>query len=265
MGAHPRAGGENLHQARRDPSGWGSSPRWRGKQKEVNRSGRAERLIPALAGKTRQRRRAARLSTAHPRAGGENHRAPRRGRRGAGSSPRWRGKLKHDTTISRLQRLIPALAGKTLVLRPFTADRPAHPRAGGENSGVFWNVKRRSGSSPRWRGKRARLRRSRIRVRLIPALAGKTSDRQGSRPGLRAHPRAGGENLCAPIGYVPVSGSSPRWRGKRSTGHGQDIDAGLIPALAGKTSLHDLARAAREAHPRAGGENLRLRCGHQGA
>ena len=50
---------------------------------------------------------------AHPRAGGENRAVIVVGGGVNGSSPRWRGKPGRKPTRGYLQRLIPALAGKT--------------------------------------------------------------------------------------------------------------------------------------------------------
>ena len=70
--AHPRAGGENLGDLEAIGGEQGSSPRGRGKPRDVlPRLGRAG-LIPARAGKTGAERMSSGRSRAHPRAGGEN-------------------------------------------------------------------------------------------------------------------------------------------------------------------------------------------------
>ena len=111
------------------------------------------------------------------------------------------------------------------------------------------------GSSPRWRGKRYARRRTVIRGRLIPALAGKTEIVIALVRSGTAHPRAGGENLPAPSAKSWCAGSSPRWRGKLQSGAYRSLYPGLIPALAGKTSHCLVALMGGPAHPRAGGEN----------
>ena len=50
-------------------------------------------------------------------------------------------------------------------------------------------------------------------------------------------------------------GSSPRGRGKRAYRSGEDTQAGLIPARAGKTAATPRPAHVCRAHPRAGGEN----------
>ena len=91
-----------------------------------------------------------------------------------GSSPRGRGKPTEGSDLVLGKGLIPAWAGKT---RPFTSRRAkcrAHPRVGGENSGVTAGVVASVGSSPRGRGKQCVYRPHMVSFRLIPAWAGKT-------------------------------------------------------------------------------------------
>ena len=156
--------------------------------------------------------------------------------------------------------LIPALAGKTRPGRQRRSRRPAHPRAGGENISARRCERNHRGSSPRWRGKRSGELRSGKSVRLIPALAGKTSWSLTLEPWLGAHPRAGGENVKAFFTLPNIFGSSPRWRGKPSQKCTAFIGVGLIPALAGKTCLSRYGDEGTQAHPRAGGENANRAC-----
>ena len=73
---------------------------------------------------------------------------------------------------------------------------------------------------------------------LIPAHAGKTYFGRVRLLGVRAHPRACGENesLLGP-GFTDA-GSSPRMRGKLREAEGLSVSPGLIPAHAGKTYAH---------------------------
>ena len=70
----------------------------------------------------------------------------------------------------------------------------AHPRTGGENPATARRIVCQVGSSPRGRGKLARMLNLIPISRLIPARAGKTWSRRRRHRHLRAHPRAGGEN-----------------------------------------------------------------------
>ena len=193
----------------------GSSPRWRGKLSRGVSLSPIPRLIPALAGKTLTTAAREARTSAHPRAGGENSSPSRTPLIVMGSSPRWRGKLTLALWPSGRVRLIPALAGKTGPRQPEPAIPAAHPRAGGENPVSVSPLVRPSGSSPRWRGKhREGLKRPSL-LGLIPALAGKTQAGLKQSHATQAHPRAGGENLAAPL-----TDAQSLW---------------LIPALAGKT------------------------------
>ena len=111
------------------------------------------------------------------------------------------------------------------------------------------------GSSPRGRGKLTTPAGQDIGLRLIPARAGKTGsvgDRLGA---VRAHPRAGGENLKVSLLPPATAGSSPRGRGKLRRSLQIECHRRLIPARAGKTGSPASRRHPSTAHPRAGGEN----------
>ena len=111
-----------------------------------------------------------------------------------GSSPRGRGKRRRLGGRRRYQRLIPARAGKTPETHPHGGPTSAHPRAGGENPGGDDGQSIGFGSSPRGRGKRLVNDAHLVRVRLIPARAGKTKPSSANGNATAAHPRAGGEN-----------------------------------------------------------------------
>ena len=132
----------------------------------------------------------------------------------------------------------------------------AHPRACGENAAADFSPASRPGSSPRVRGKRPRDPHPQSKRRLIPARAGKTFERLLQVGGLRAHPRACGENN---MHYATLSrrlGSSPRVRGKLGELRQRDQHNRLIPARAGKTRREWYSLRDCRAHPRACGENL---------
>ena len=173
-GAHPRVCGENrilLNKAWRIA---GSPPRVRGKHREPRAARACDRLTPACAGKTQHPRRTGCSGTAHPRVCGENTGLKPPLSRGAGSSPRVRGK-RPPLRGSRARRgLIPACAGKTVCHRSTSSTSRAHPRVCGENLGDWPRHCGPYGSSPRVRGKRSRVPVGRLTAWLIPACAGKT-------------------------------------------------------------------------------------------
>ena len=213
--AHPRAGGENIAALVAGLVYFGSSPRGRGKLVLACNREPELGLIPARAGKTAQVVRITFVSTAHPRAGGENRRTTSRPRQQSGSSPRGRGKPGNHRLLRREPGLIPARAGKTARCPHGACSAAAHPRAGGENV-IASSLEQYT-------------------RRLIPARAGKTRRNRPPRLTTRAHPRAGGENDCSRSAAALTAGSSPRGRGKPCIRRMRAGIRRLIPARAGKT------------------------------
>ena len=160
----------------------GSSPLTRGKLGSPRSQPPCLGLIPAHAGKTQFRAGRCSTRTAHPRSRGENHGVHVEGNAHDGSSPLTRGKRRVHRKAEALCGLIPAHAGKTRSIpTPGTGTR-AHPRSRGENSRSICPRIDSSGSSPLTRGKLNVAQLLADGVRLIPAHAGKTSDRSGWHP-----------------------------------------------------------------------------------
>ena len=172
-----------------------------------------------------------------------------------GSSPRGRGKRPPRDADPGGPGLIPAWAGKTPPTGSRTSPMAAHPRVGGENEPIKLVGNPDMGSSPRGRGKRGSRKQVRDGRRLIPAWAGKTICEGDDVLVRGAHPRVGGENDWTEPNIELIPGSSPRGRGKPGTRRSAQLDRGLIPAWAGKTSRRACARLRCPAHPRVGGEN----------
>ena len=196
--AHPRSRGENVPMPLALQWQAGSSPLARGKHGNRPDAGRALRLIPARAGKTRKHTTEGSRSSAHPRSRGEND------------------------------------EGVYIVY----SDGGSSPLARGKHSRISERICLRTGSSPLARGKRQPHNSSASGVRLIPARAGKTPSRSrtwpnthGSSPLARgkrrrplrarharlAHPRSRGENALGGAPGFGAGGSSPLARGKRPT------------------------------------------------
>ena len=114
------------------------------------------------------------------------------------------------------------------------------------------------GSSPRVRGKQILGFKDSSQKGLIPACAGKTLYLREIGGRGRAHPRVCGENPRFSLPFLPVSGSSPRVRGKPGLGGHKDFMVGLIPACAGKTPRGCGDFQLHWAHPRVCGENYYL-------
>ena len=174
----------------------GSSPLTRGKPSGVSAHTLYVGLIPAHAGKTKMPRENTPQNWAHPRSRGENGNDSATAVRVTGSSPLTRGKRKMPRENTPQNGLIPAHAGKTIIVFSLSLCCWAHPRSRGENLGSTTSAPTLRGSSPLTRGKRHWGRRQRDR-RL-------------------AHPRSRGENR------------------RRRNGRGHP--PGLIPAHAGKTN-----------------------------
>ena len=111
------------------------------------------------------------------------------------------------------------------------------------------------GSSPHARGALRRYRDGpRIRG-IIPACAGSTTAKTGSRCGCWDHPRMRGEhgitNESVPFG----EGSSPHARGAPCVALEVDAVIGIIPACAGSTKMRARNGAKQWDHPRMRGEH----------
>ena len=236
----------------------GSSPRVRGKLELLRLDASAVRLIPACAGKTRQRCASRFVSGAHPRVCGENLVDEKGKRCGNGSSPRVRGKLCSDNINKVRCRLIPACAGKTQAIEMTGLLSTAHPRVCGENLSCHRLLLVQQGSSPRVRGKPPLSETSARSSRLIPACAGKTNFARVYDSLAAAHPRVCGENNEAGRNFSGHRGSSPRVRGKPLFEFSLTFRSRLIPACAGKTCRGGFPLRRDRAHPRVCGENSTL-------
>ena len=235
----------------------GSSPLTRGKLQAIVPIIASVSLIPAHAGKTFFQESQEVGVGAHPRSRGENPGSLHLPLSFSGSSPLTRGKLRSSKRELRLERLIPAHAGKTAGLRGVRFRREAHPRSRGENQSVSRRCGPATGSSPLTRGKRGVLLDELVRRRLIPAHAGKTTLTVLSATSRKAHPRSRGENSVADTEIATHRGSSPLTRGKLPGENDSRAWAGLIPAHAGKTITWLAQLITSWAHPRSRGENVR--------
>ena len=115
------------------------------------------------------------------------------------------------------------------------------------------------GSPPRMRGKLMSAASIPRRIRITPAHAGKTPTAKAVYDAIQDHPRACGENGPGDTIGSGVAGSPPRMRGKQNVPCAVFITRGITPAHAGKTVKQRLRVFARQDHPRACGENSRMR------
>ena len=234
--AHPRSRGENPDVVVGEVPCAGSSPLTRGKPVERRGQPRLLRLIPAHAGKTCSPPRRTEGGWAHPRSRGENPLVDRLTAVAGGSSPLTRGKLDRVPIRRDNLGLIPAHAGKTMMLKGCDWPSAAHPRSRGENLEVPAGPGGGEG--------------------LIPAHAGKTGRKPPAIHRGRAHPRSRGENPRRDLQRHDNRGSSPLTRGKPCRRRVSRPVGGLIPAHAGKTFPSRFRGIPSRAHPRSRGENV---------
>ena len=196
-------------------------------------------IIPALAGNTRGVRKASSPGSDHPRSRGEYTRWWGSGLLGTGSSPLSRGIHTDSSPDLSTRRIIPALAGNTLLVKP------------------KWTF--RIGSSPLSRGIPQRFRRWSCGCGIIPALAGNTGLTMAGIRWVSDHPRSRGEYPFSVWGYTTKGGSSPLSRGIQAGAADECARGGIIPALAGNTwSPLDVAGGDAD-HPRSRGEYMILK------
>ncbi len=255
FGAHPRTGGEHAVTNGKIPSGWGSPPHGRGTPVEVGVVTAAAGLTPARAGNTAGRCARSWRTWAHPRTGGEHAMPIRVSIPQSGSPPHGRGTLVHHLGIGQVGRLTPARAGNTSPRGGATWPTTAHPRTGGEHSGLPQHGGLKTGSPPHGRGTLRRVGLLHARQRLTPARAGNTICTTPASGAWPAHPRTGGEHKIDVWPGIGPGGSPPHGRGTRHQGVERRGLPRLTPARAGNTA-DSLWRSPRGwAHPRTGGEH----------
>ena len=253
---HPRACGANPEHVSFTQFTVGSSPRMRGKPVGEPFPCVAVRIIPAHAGQTPLRRPHWRSEPDHPRACGANSRWSIPAPATNGSSPRMRGKPRRDRQQDAILRIIPAHAGQTRTAGAGRCGHADHPRACGANPSSLAICVVSNGSSPRMRGKPQRGRRRQRRDRIIPAHAGQTTPARPLGAPPSDHPRACGANVACSRSRMPMTGSSPRMRGKRALPEPIKLHLRIIPAHAGQTHPYTSTTMWASDHPRACGANV---------
>ena len=179
-----------------------------------------------------------------------------------------RGKLGQDLPAAVKTLCSPARAGKTPAKCRFEFVALVHPRACGENYKAVAPSFSCPGSSPRVRGKRVFPHGLTYTPRLVPTCAGKTAHSSTTKAISSAHPRVCGENVISSLKLTVWLGSSPRVRGKPTSGRPRHPPHRLIPACAGKTLKCRNEQRPKGAHPRVCGENcppVRRSLGVQGS
>ena len=198
-------------------------------------SGHRERIIPALAGNTHGAVGDSQQRWDHPRSRGEymDRRKQRNGN--AGSSPLSRGIPAMVSCWLRTRRIIPALAGNTLIGEERPPRHSDHPRSRGEYPPPPPKQHGVEGSSPLSRGIRDHRQSAGGDHRIIPALAGNTQRWPWRATDYWDHPRSRGEYGSFSNTTGCGRGSSPLSRGIRREVREDSEGNRIIPALAGNT------------------------------
>ena len=131
-----------------------------------------------------------------------------------------------------------------------------HPRLCGEKGGFFCKSLVYEGSPPPMRGKGLVGRDPCVNHRITPAYAGKSTAGTSPRCRFWDHPRLCGEKFRIPRIAASQLGSPPPMRGKDFGSGFVEIQAGITPAYAGKSSVADRTFTPQRDHPRLCGEKL---------
>ena len=236
---HPRIRGEHLTRYLPKEADIGSSPHTRGAPKRAFKNARIVRIIPAYAGSTPSRRRAVRECWDHPRIRGEHSRPSVSRRTSWGSSPHTRGAP--TVEVAAVQRSLD------------------HPRIRGEHQLALMKPGDLVGSSPHTRGAPCLVDGVEGEQGIIPAYAGSTSARTGSRLTFPDHPRIRGEHSPASPMASSYRGSSPHTRGALCRWISTPWQKRIIPAYAGSTTCRKRPTFSRADHPRIRGEHAQYR------
>ena len=174
---HPRSRGEYWCRDFLDPRSKGSSPLSRGILARLYLLGPSWGIIPALAGNTSRIQTRGNRRWDHPRSRGEYSDQLVRSLNRLGSSPLSRG-IRPKIALRRIgNRIIPALAGNTVVISSRIFAIWDHPRSRGEYAESLARTWAWFGSSPLSRGIPTAVNPRPVRRRIIPALAGNTPTR----------------------------------------------------------------------------------------
>ena len=190
----------------------------------------------------------------HPRSRGEYESCRPEPDAPKGSSPLSRGILERGRPAAHDERIIPALAGNTILFDEFIIEKGDHPRSRGEY-GVGENLNLMgNGSSPLSRGIHGASTAHTESRGIIPALAGNTWTGPLTLFVFRDHPRSRGEYTLGLVLLWTGPGSSPLSRGIRCGVRDDYAPRRIIPALAGNTCRRRSAARSCTDHPRSRGE-----------
>ena len=215
---HPRSRGEYPMLYSEIPKASGSSPLSRGIPIKRPMTRGSRRIIPALAGNTREAHQLLWPLRDHPRSRGEYVWNSRQEDSRNGSSPLSRGIRPELRSRQTRRRIIPALAGNTWGSIRSKFGTPDHPRSRGEYPVRYGGSVFPGGSSPLSRGILTVSPEGKHDPGIIPALAGNTGDSRTYTGSWQDHPRSRGEYSETQLVSLFHEGSSPLSRGIPSGG-----------------------------------------------
>ena len=213
----------------------GSSPLARGLRGASLKHFGCDRIIPARAGFTVEFLAQEEVQSDHPRSRGVYSRATSGRRSTAGSSPLARGLRRGPRDRHGRSGIIPARAGFTSAVRRSARLRQDHPRSRGVYKSAVHLSFTVAGSSPLARGLLDYRGRTPAGAGIIPARAGFTLPRAGSKSSRKDHPRSRGVYVVVSGGAAWRFGSSPLARGLLAFHTVIRANIGIIPARAGFT------------------------------
>ena len=172
-GITPACAGKSVHLIHQHKSHWGSPPRVRGKGCVYKLTVLATRITPACAGKRLRFLNGKSQAKDHPRVCGEKQVMSDEYSVRRGSPPRVRGKAGDVGRVQCAQRITPACAGKSCIMRLKVFLVQDHPRVCGEKDWKHCDAYIWVGSPPRVRGKGTGCPKHRLNPGITPACAGK--------------------------------------------------------------------------------------------
>ena len=174
-----------------------------------------------------------------------------------GSPPPMRGKGIKPLTVSDVQGITPAYAGKRRGKSPVCHRTQDHPRLCGEKPAVSRSFSLSRGSPPPMRGKASPHSCRKSYAGITPAYAGKRHRSCAGDSRCEDHPRLCGEKISMLRTWFSRLGSPPPMRGKVKIPVVVGYKNRITPAYAGKSPEIATVMVQPQDHPRLCGEKFR--------
>ncbi len=250
---YPRVGGGTSVSRLNMVTLWGLSPRGRGNPTLAASTMDSKGSIPAWAGEPLLALVVLYLLRVYPRVGGGTPviRIARRSK--TGLSPRGRGNHSEPFQVSQRARSIPAWAGEPWRYSPSGKRGKVYPRVGGGTEGIYRQVAKHRGLSPRGRGNLCTKWGQGAYRGSIPAWAGEPGSGEDAAPILTVYPRVGGGTSRMSGQRSASRGLSPRGRGNHFRADACFYFTRSIPAWAGEPARRLSTGLYEPVYPRVGG------------